>query len=152
MRGILIDPASQSVSQVEGDFRTGEGIRREISADVFTVLRLPEGHLLYLDDEGLLRSEPGPFFRLDALFPGETFAGRGLILASGDDGETLPAKVDVMTVFSLVSWPEVQFLRLEYSSREEDHPIFGKMLVHRQRAVFGPLLREGREESDGKGN
>jgi len=152
MRGILIDPTSQQVAEVEDDFSDFRAIQRAIGAKPFTTVRLPEDHRLFLDDEGLLRASPGPFFRLERLRPGETFAGRGLILRVSPEGETLPAAVDVETIWGLVSFPDVQFLRLEQSTKEEEHPIFGRMAVFRQKAIFGPRLYPTTEEKDGKGN
>lgn len=104
MRAILIDPTNQSVGEVDynGDYQT---IARWIGAEsgLFTLIRLGDEHVLYVDDEGLLvRPNPNGYFRL-AGFP-QVLAGKGLIVGTDQAGEDTPATAKVPDVKSVVTF------------------------------------------------
>lgn len=92
MKGILIDPFTQTVSEV--DVAKGiDAIYALIQAPVFGVYRLNEaGDGLYVDDEGLFREEQKAF----ALATGEVFAGRALVLGVDDEGNSISPKVETV--------------------------------------------------------
>ena len=111
MRVILINPWDQTVTDAikQPGYRdyyrllsgpTCEGMEdSKVTCFDITVLTAPAGHLLVVDDNGMLSDEQA-FFQLD----GRTFAGRGVLI--GDDGgeDDGPASASVDDVAALVSW------------------------------------------------
>lgn len=82
MRGYLIDPYEQSTSLVE--VKPGiHGIYDWVGASPVTTVELDDRHTLWLDDEGLYRTEPMFWHWRGASQP---FVGKGLVL--GFDAET----------------------------------------------------------------
>lgn len=89
MKALLIDPEFNLVKEVEysGDY---DDIYKLIDCDLFTCVDLGDGETLYLDDEGLFKSESYQF-QLDGAY--QPFCGKGLILGTDDDGETVATKL-----------------------------------------------------------
>jgi hypothetical protein len=89
--GFLIDPAPRSIAPwlYTGDWRTIASALR-IGQSPFTIVEIDDGDVIYLDDEGLLKS-------LDWFFAvkrgHQPFAGCGLVLGSNGDGETVSARI-----------------------------------------------------------
>lgn len=101
MRAILIDPFAREVREVQ----IGEGLQPiydQIKADCFTVVGLGLGEGLFLDDEGLFRSKQEYFALGGTGTP--VLAGRGLILGSDSEGESVDSRLDVERVRALVRW------------------------------------------------
>lgn len=111
MRGILIDPWLKQIKEVE----CGEGIEdmyRLMSnplgpkVDVFCIgLSWPNGDVLYVDDEGLLKRgmrlfDPG---RRDR----QPLAGNGLILGSDNEGNSVDAKMLLTEVQTMIKWTDL---------------------------------------------
>jgi len=111
MRGILIDPWLKQITEVE----CGEGIEdmyRLMSnplgpkVDVFCIgLLWPNGDVLYVDDEGLLKRgmclfDPG---RRDH----QPLAGNGLILGSDNEGNSVDAELLLTEVQCLIKWTDL---------------------------------------------
>lgn len=138
LHAILIDPTSRTVEPVELN-RGYREISRILGCGCFTTLGLSRSEVLYLDDEGLLKEEPGPFFKLEG-YP-QPLAGRGLILGLDFDGESVSTKLTVEKVRQKVSWPEVKFVGFADSSGTEDHPLLGSVHVFRRVAKFTPLAK-----------
>lgn len=111
MRAILIDPAARTVTEVEhnGDYRD---IYRHIECDCFSVVGIDDVDSVFIDDEGLLKDEPGPFFAL-AGYP-QPLAGRGLILGCDEEGETIAARMSLDEARAMVSFPEAKFRGFEH--------------------------------------
>ena len=107
MRGILIDPWLKTITEVQ----CGEGIEdmyRLMSnplgpkVDVFCIGRgWPNGDVLYVDDEGLLKRGMRLF-----LMDGQHLAGNGLILGSDNEGNSVDAKLLLKEVQCLVKWTD----------------------------------------------
>lgn len=93
MKAILIDVREQTVREVE---HTGgiHDIYRKLECDTFTVpVQLDNGDALYIDDESLLKPAeevPGAF--LFEAYPYQPLFGHGLIIGTGNDGESQDAK------------------------------------------------------------
>lgn len=94
MKAILIDPTCNMVSEVSysGDY---EEIYKLIDCDTFTCVDLGEGETLYLDDEGLFKNETYLFQMKGAHQP---FAGKGLILGTDEEGETIATKLSPLEI------------------------------------------------------
>lgn len=103
MRGILIDPFTRTVSDVETDADLGD-MYDLLQVDLITVVRMPPNHALILDDEGLLKSkEVQEYFLLEGM--DQPLAGRGLIL--GDNyGENRDATLSLDLVRGAVTFPD----------------------------------------------
>lgn len=90
MRAILIDPVEETVTEVDydGDFRS---IYSLLDITCFTCVQInSHGDVIYIDDEGLMKS--GQLFFEHAAYP-RPLAGKGLVLGTNDEGETVPPVV-----------------------------------------------------------
>lgn len=113
---ILIDPFAQTVTEVEHDADNYRDIYRLLSApehpvDLFTTTYssvLAEDDAIFVDGEGLLKGPTG-FFTL----PGtSTLAGRGLILGSDEEGETVGSATSIEAVRKAVTFIGTGLVRL----------------------------------------
>lgn len=112
MQALLIDPASKTITTVEhnGKFKQ---IYHFIQADTFCSVRISHDYddgsydVVYLDDEGLLKPNPGPFFRL-AQYP-NPLCGRGLVLGVNYEGASVAPQVTKEFLQSIIQWPKVKF-------------------------------------------
>lgn len=128
MRAILIDPVNKTVSEVEhnGDYRD---IYRHIECDCFTVVGIDDVDSVFIDDEGLLKDEPGPFFALKG-YP-QPLAGKGLILGCDEDGETIAARMSLDEARAMVSFPEAKlrgFETGEYTREDGAFVVFNRAI------------------------
>ena len=91
MRAILIDPANQTITEVDydGDYQS---IYKLIDCQTFTSAFVFENEdSLYVDDEGLWGATD--FFMINGVL--QPLAGRGLIIGSDDEGGSIAAKSDI---------------------------------------------------------
>jgi hypothetical protein len=126
MRGILIDPNTKTVTGITGNFSDYKLIQRTVGG-LFTVVDLGNGETLYLDDEGLLKAEPGPFFNI-LPYP-QPLAGVGLILGTDENGETVSTKLTVPAVTARASFPNLRFTGFTHETTTVKHPLFGDEAV-----------------------
>jgi hypothetical protein len=100
MRGILIDPFTRTITEVDTDASL-DNVYTLLDIDTVTIVSWDRQHALFLDDEGLLKSnEVQAYFQVDGA--DQPFAGRGLILGDsyGDNRAatlSLDAVKDVVT-------------------------------------------------------
>lgn len=139
IKGLLINPENKTITPVvlTDDYRDIYGL---IDARTFDVVRLDDGDGIYLDDEGLLKDEPGPFFGLKGY--GQPIAGKGLVLGSDDEGETQNVKITLEALTELVTWPEVRLTGFKMSEGYTEHPVLGKAWTIRNEAQFEPKKEE----------
>lgn len=116
MRAILIDPRAKTVEETECDGGL-QDIYRLTQCDTIDAVRIGERDTIYVDDNGLVSGEPEPFF-MWADYP-QPLAGRGLILAIDDEGETIGTELDIVLVRASVSFPAVEFTGM--STTHEDN-------------------------------
>lgn len=138
MRAIIIDPKSRTVNEADIDERPGAFAQLVSRSGLVEPVLLSNNHYLWVDEEGLLMPEPGPFFRIPDYFPDTTFAGVGAIL-SEKDGDHAPATVGVDLIRLLVTFPNVLFLGFEEVQGYQDHPLYGRIMVHSRQAKFEEL-------------
>lgn len=106
MRGILIDPFTRSITEVETEASLDD-VYTLLDIDTVTVVSWDRQHALFLDDEGLLKSnEVQCYFLVKGA--DQPFAGRGLILgdAYGDNRAatlTIDQVKDVVTFLDSAS-------------------------------------------------
>ena len=103
--GILIDPDTRTITEVEvkGNYQT---IYKIIDASCFTtapVIRDDEYTTdgIYVDDNGLFT--PDKKVWESDLYP-EPLVGKGLIMGTDDEGESITPSIDLETVRAAVRW------------------------------------------------
>jgi hypothetical protein len=102
--GYLIDPFAKTVTEVgySGDFRQ---IYSLIECETFDVARVNKhGDSIFIDDEGLIVEKPQAFFWFDG-YP-QPLAGKGLLLGSDSDGESVSPHVTLQEVKDRLLWVE----------------------------------------------
>lgn len=90
MRAILIDPEAKTITEVDYNGKL-EDIYRLTRCDCVDLVRIGH-HVIYVDDEGLLKSGQS-FFKLSNY--DQPLAGCGLVVGEGDEGEDGPATVSL---------------------------------------------------------
>jgi hypothetical protein len=92
MRGVLVDPYAETVTDVEydGDINSMYKILR---VNIVEVAPMADGEDMWVDEEGLLTVTADTKFIVSSLYH-QPLAGRGLILSTDDDGETTASKHD----------------------------------------------------------
>ena len=102
MKAYLIDPFAQTITEVEysGDYKQ---IYSLIDADLFTTATFNEhGDTVFVDDEGLINGKPQEFFLVRG-YP-TPLAGKGLILGTDEDGESVEPSITLDQCRALVDW------------------------------------------------
>lgn len=103
MRAILIDAIAKTVTEVEMEGESYKEIHRLIGCECFTMaVQLENKDAILVDDEGLLK-DPQHFFYVDGWYP-MPLAGKGIIVGSDEEGETVAAKTDLRTVKGRVTF------------------------------------------------
>lgn len=95
-RAILIDPFSETITEVKMVDTKLQTIYALIGCQLITITSLAEGIDMILDDEGLLKdSENQAYFKFG--ITSQPFAGKALIIATDNEGDfaSLPEKVSV---------------------------------------------------------
>ena len=102
-RAILIDPFTETVSQVTLADTKLQTLRTLIDCDIITMAGLADGVDMILDDEGLLKdSSSQAYFKIG--ISSQPFAGKALIVGTDEEGNTvsLPENVTTEKVFQRV--------------------------------------------------
>ena len=102
-RAILIDPFTETVSQVTLADTKLQTLRTLIDCDIITIAGLANGVDMILDDEGLLKdSNSQAYFKIG--IGSQPFAGKALVVGTDDEGNTvsLPESVTSEKVFERV--------------------------------------------------
>jgi hypothetical protein len=91
MRGILIDPKACALTEVhlEADKDHLRQIYDLLHCDTFDCVGLDNADTLYVDDNGIATGSPFHFIVAD--YP-QPLVGRGLILGTNEEGESISAK------------------------------------------------------------
>lgn len=121
MKAIHIDPTTKTVREIEiPDPATGEhlsAIYAVLGCRAFDLVRLEGGDAVFVDDEGLLKDDPGPFFGLWG-YP-NPLAGHGLVLGADDDGNSCAPTVTVAEIEDWIVWLPTVYHAVAYSQRFE---------------------------------
>lgn len=96
----LIDPTECTVTPVtyNGDYKQ---ISKHLGCDYFDVVRISDNDAIFVDDEGLLKD--GQHFFAHPDYP-DPLAGRGLVLGTDDEGESVSPKVTLERLRSQIRW------------------------------------------------
>ena len=100
MRTILIDPATQTVTELEftGNYKK---IQETIECRCFDVVHIdgPDQEAIFIDDEGLLK---GSGFVFE--FNGHPLVGKGLIMGCDNEGEAIGTTLPIENITSQINW------------------------------------------------
>lgn len=107
MRGILINPEDKTVTEIETPGGLDE-LYRLVNCRTVEVVDLGGGQDLWLDEEGLLTDDPGPFFAFIGR-EAHPFCGRGLILSNDGQGNSTSTTLRLSAVSKLIVWPDIEF-------------------------------------------
>lgn len=132
MRGILINPLTQSVIDVEiHDFKD---LYELIPCDLVQPVGADEANTLWLDEEGLLKADP-QLWEVE----GQIFAGRTVLLGGGPSDDPRGTLVPLEFIRSAVTFrPDICFAGMDYKVEERLHPVLGVITTHVQTAVYRP--------------
>ena len=99
MKAILINSKEKTVTEIEVE-PTLDGFYKALDVEMIEAVPLggiAQNHLMYVDEEGLLKS-PQTWFKLEGVGQ-EIFAGNGLILGIDyEEGEERDCTIDLMSV------------------------------------------------------
>lgn len=136
LRGYLIDPEKKTIEPVihNGDYKQ---IYKFIGADCFDVVRIDDENMIFVDDEGLLNGTRY-FFMLKG-YP-QPFAGKGLLMGSNDEGDTVSSSMRLEDVQKLVvGYRELSVRGFITEERTDaEMPWGGKGFSIKSTPVFGP--------------
>jgi hypothetical protein len=113
VRGILIDPFACAVTDVELDASHLDNPHRQLSNEVHPVRSLAlaycpflrVGEAIYVDNQGSLETSVR-FFRIAGLEP--PLAGKGLILGTDKEGNTISASSSLELITAAVTFAEMR--------------------------------------------
>jgi len=108
IRGVLIDPHSKTISVVSVAHSAAyKGICDLIDAPLICKVNLggPNRETLFLDDEGLFKDWQEFFALGEYPYP---LAGKGLILGTDDEGESVSSQFDIRLLAPAVRWLSAQ--------------------------------------------
>lgn len=135
MKAILIDPATKSVETIKiepvDDVRAIYGL---LEVSNIGMVRLPNEDVLYVDGEGLLKTDPGSFFQV---LDGQPLPGKGLLVGITRTGRSTRPKLSLKEARALVTFPDVTLVGFENFEGVEDWG-FGPMPLIGVRAIFRP--------------
>ena len=100
LRAILIDPFLRVISEVSvnGDLQSIYDI---LDIRTLAIVNIDNTNSLYIDDEGLLKDH-NSLFEI-ASYP-QPLAGRGLVVAHYEEGETVETTLDIDQIRSMIGW------------------------------------------------
>lgn len=123
MKAIFIDPSIRLIEQIDCQGKIQE-MRDLMEVDLVTAVRVTAKDTLWLDDEGLLKTEDQDYFLWAHESGAEhgvfVYAGKGLILGSTPDGDNADC---VMTIDDVER-------RLRWMDREDGLAAANEILSH----------------------
>jgi hypothetical protein len=152
LRGILIDSVTESITEVthNGDYREIYKFLSDpengYNVDTFTVVYIDERNVIFVDDNGLL-TNPRHFFAWRG-YP-QPLAGRGLILGSDAEGETIGTRISLEKVKKNVAFTnKLRVAGHRTTESTMDHPLLGPNTpVIKNEPVFVPAEEDEDETS-----
>ena len=104
LRAILIDPLLRVISEVnvDNDLQSFYDI---LNIRSLAMVNIDNTNSLYIDDEGLLNNSNSLFKIASYAVP---LAGRALVVAHNEEGETVETTLDIDQIRSMVGWVDDQ--------------------------------------------
>lgn len=133
MKGYVIDPEQQTITEIEhnGDYRQIYELIDNGGSPFCTVRISAANDIIFLDDEGLLK-DPEFFFCVSGY--AQPLAGKGLVLAIDDEGETVAARISLEALTDMISFRR---LRVEgFEQKEDKTTLFGQPAVRLSRRTI----------------
>lgn len=138
MKAILIDPETQTITEVEysGNYKD---IYKLTGCDCFTVVGIEDGNGIFVDDEGLF-NDPRYFF----LYNGydQPLAGKGLILGTNEEGDSVDCTLTVDYIREKVKFIELSLMGFDPipdgTVTPKGHPMGEGIPVTGHTPIFGP--------------
>jgi hypothetical protein len=149
MKGILIDPRSKRIEEIE--LKNDKNISTIIECDMIDGVRINSRLMMYVDDMGALPPDMGGpkdqrFFCFKRHGYRETeFGGPSLILGYSRDGSSLSTKAgDLQFIVQMVHWLDIHPVDVGHSEGWINHPVFGKMQQLTKKVIFakGPAPKQ----------
>lgn len=103
VKAYLIDSKAQTVEEV--NYSTWHDIAPLLGCDYFDVVRIQKDHIIYVDDEGLLKTVENGF-----IWDGQELAGNGLIVGSTPDGADTDCTLHIEEIQKHISFFEILYL------------------------------------------
>lgn len=97
MKGILINPFDETIKEVN-ILGNAEDVYLLTECSTFDVVRISDTEDLYVDDEGLLKDN-----RYFTIY-GKTLAGKSLIMAHDDEGNSKSTSLSLQELKDVVEW------------------------------------------------
>jgi hypothetical protein len=98
---IFIDAENRRITphEVGEDYRD---ITKAIGCELMEVATyLPNGDVIYVDEEGRINGTKHYF-----VYDGNVFAGNGLVVGTGEEGETISCKTEELNLARKVEWAD----------------------------------------------
>jgi hypothetical protein len=137
MRAILIDPTIEGGLVTEGDF----DIDRSDVRSLYKILGvdnieragpLLNGDMVYVDGNGLIKADPGPFFVIEGW--DDPLAGRGLLLHDTRAGYMTSPRTSLRKAKAMVTFPDIELAGFEdFTDVVRGATIIGVHAVFRKR-------------------
>lgn len=141
IRAILIDPTTRSLEEVliAGRDQVYSTALKMLECSGLDHVYTPRREFVWLlDDEGLLKKNPGPFWQ-PVGYP-QPLAGKALMLGLTEHQENYCSnELDLEFLRPKIHWPSVRFTGFKESSGNETDPVFGQVFVVRREAQFEPI-------------
>lgn len=131
LTAILIDPVAKTVEAIQhsGEY---DDIRATLGCKWIEAVDIGGDYHIYVDEEFLLKDEPGPFFQIDK---GNPLGGRGIIFSTTPDGDEASALVSPDLIRAYVTFPDIRFTG--FKNYEGEGLLFGERVpVFGQRATY----------------
>lgn len=135
MRGVLIDPYTRTVSEIEIDGSLA-AMQELLQVETVCSVRVSREDILWVDDEGLLKPSI-PIFRLGVV--PDPLAGRGLVLGITSEGENRRTVIPLDFVQDTVRWTSLETTGALRGPTTDKHPPHGLDAVVR---LGSPILRK----------
>lgn len=118
MKTIVVNPQDHTVTEAEynGDFHEINKLLsfEDQEVDTFDIVRIDESEIIFVDDEGLINSNGARhgFFYVKGKYP-VMLAGKGVILATDEEGESIGTSLTIEQVKDMVLFgaPELDHMK-----------------------------------------
>lgn len=106
MRGLLIDPDLRIIEEVDKDFADYKMIQEAVEG-TFTIACILDGHVMYCDDEGMMKVNLS-YTQVDGCI--QPFAGR-LLVVGDQDGHSVDATMSAEELGAKISFLSLSQVR-----------------------------------------
>jgi len=134
--GLLIDPVAKSVGPITIDPNMLSELYLTLGCEVVEYVQLDDHNFLYVDENGLMRDNPEPFFQIDGFAP---MAGRAIVFGiDRKNGKTTSSSITISDLWGVISFPDIEFVGMQNESGVEHDPIFGDVAT----LSFTPVFKQ----------